>query len=391
MGILQRGSNGSIRFDRNELAGAFGDIGTDLPLLAGMILVAKLDSASALIMFGVMQVLTALWYRMPMPVQPLKAVAALVITRKISGTILFAGGLAIGVVMLVLTVTGLIGLLARIVPKTVVRGIQCGLGLQLSILALGDYIQTEGGKGYLLAIIAFLVTVALMGNRRHPPALYVIALGVAFALLFKLSGSDIWHSLGFRLPQFHVPTLQDALTGFVLLALPQIPLSLGNSILATRQIAQDLFPERSLTVRGISLTYSFMNLINPFFGGVPTCHGSGGMVGHYTFGGRTGGSVIIYGAIYLLMGLFFSSGFATLIEVFPKPILGVLLLFEGLALIVLIRDITESKTDLPIAILVGLAAVGLPYGYIIGLVAGTGLVYISRGGKWGLGRAGAIR
>src|SRR5205823_3212546 len=104
----------AIRFDRNELACAFGDIGTDLPLIVGVILAAKLDSASALILFGIMQILTALRYRMPMPVQPLKAMAAIVIAAngKIDGKVLFGAGLAIGVIMLFLTITGLIDWLA---------------------------------------------------------------------------------------------------------------------------------------------------------------------------------------------------------------------------------------------------------------------------------------
>src|SRR5438034_10475528 len=91
-------ARGAIRFDRNELAGAFGDIGTDLPLIVGIILAARLDSASALILFGIMQILTALRYRMPMPVQPLKAMAAIVIAAngKIGGDVLFGAGLAIG-------------------------------------------------------------------------------------------------------------------------------------------------------------------------------------------------------------------------------------------------------------------------------------------------------
>src|SRR5205823_12080891 len=110
--------------------------------------------------------------------------------------------------------------------------------------------------------------------------------------------------------------------------LPQIPLSLGNSILATRQIGEDLFPQTRLTVRKIGLTYSLMNLVNPFFSGIPTCHGSGGMVGHYTFGARTGGSVVIYGSIYLVLGVFFSHAFSTAVYLFPLPVLGVILLFE---------------------------------------------------------------
>jgi xanthine/uracil/vitamin C permease (AzgA family) len=371
-------SRGWIRFDRNEFAGAFGDIGTDLPLIIAMILVAGLDAASALIMFGVMQVFTGLRYGIPMPVQPLKAMATLVIAQKLSGGVLFGGGLAIGVIMLVLTVTGLIEWLARVVPKTVVRGIQFGLGLQLAMLAVRDYVPAEGAAGYVLAAVGFVITIVLLGNRRFPAALFVIALGVTYAFIFKVNFDVVWRGASFHLPQLRMVSRQDLLTGLIVLAVPQIPLSLGNSILATRQVAEDFFPERPLTIRQISFTYSIMNLVNPWFGGIPTCHGSGGMAGHYTFGARTGGSVIIYGCLYLSLGLFFSGCFAQLIQVFPKPILGVMLAFEGLAMLLLVRDIARSKTDLFIAILVGLMAAGLPYGYAIGLIVGTTLAYLWR-------------
>jgi xanthine/uracil/vitamin C permease (AzgA family) len=367
-----------IRFDRNELAGAFGDIGTDLPLIVGMALAAKLDGASVLILFGVMQILTALRYRIPMPVQPLKAMAALVISQKLAGPVLYGAGLAVGATMLVLSITGLVDWLARVVPKPVIRGIQFGLGIQLASLALKDYIQGDGIRGYWLAGVAFVLTILFLGNRRYPAALFVILLGAIYALVFKLSLPTIAQGIGFNLPQLHTPTWSDIATGFLVLALPQIPLSLGNSVLATRQITEDLFPEKRLTVRQISLTYSLMNLINPFFSGVPTCHGSGGMVGHYAFGGRTGGSVIIYGLLFLTLGLFFGAGFDQVVGVFPLPILGVLLLFEGLSLMLLVRDMADAKADLSIVILVGLMANGLPYGYAVGIVIGTALAYLVR-------------
>jgi Molybdate transporter of MFS superfamily len=373
-----RPARGGIRFDRNELAGAFGDIGTDLPLIVGVILAAHLDSASALILFGAMQILTALRYRMPMPVQPLKAVAALVIAQKLSGNILFGGGLAIGILMLLLAITGLIDLIARVVPKPVVRGIQFGLGLQLAMLALKDYVGAEGWIGYALAAIAFVLIVCLIGNRRYPAALFVIALGLAYAIVFKLNGPTLLHGIGFSLPHFYRPTSHDVLIGFLLLALPQIPLSIGNSVLATRQISEDLFPERRITARKISLTYSLMNLINPFVGGIPTCHGSGGMMGHYAFGGRTGGSVILYGSFYLILGLFFSGSFAHVLQVFPLPILGVLLLVEATRIMLLIRDTVDAKAEFSIAVLVGLIAAGLPYGYLVGMCIGTILYYVAR-------------
>lgn len=365
-----------IRFDRNEFSGAFGDIGTDLPLLIGMILAAGLDSASVLIVYGVMQICTGWYYRMPMPVQPLKAVAVLVISQKIGGQTLIGAGLAIGVIMMIFAQTGLIEWIARVVPKCVIRGVQFGLGLQLASLALKDYVRAEAAIGYYLAGAAFILTLLLLGNRRYPPALLIILLGGAYAFLFKLDLTALTHSFGVRLPLFSAPSLRDVWTGFLLLALPQIPLSIGNSILATSQITRDLFPERSLSVRSIGRTYALMNLVNPFLSGVPTCHGSGGMAGHYTFGARTGGSVIIYGAIYLLFGLFFSKGFAQLVQVFPLPILGVILVFEALALLLLVRDLGSNRNELAIAFMVALMVNGLPYGYVFGLVAGTATFYL---------------
>ncbi|MGY3090680.1 MFS superfamily sulfate permease-like transporter [Hymenobacter sp. UYAg731] len=376
-----------IRFDRNELAGAFGDLGTDLPLLIGVIAASGIDSASVLILFGLMQVFTGLWYRMPMPVQPLKAFAALVIAQKIPGRVIFGGGLAIGISMFFLSITGLIDVLARLVPKAVVRGIQFGLALQLATLALTKYVGADGAAGYALAAAAFAVTVVLFGNRRWPAALIVIALGVAYALVFKLDLATAQRAVGLHLPTWHLPQSQDILTGAVLLALPQIPLSLGNSILATKQVAQDLFPEREpLTIRKISFTYALMNLVNPFFGGFPVCHGSGGMVGHYAFGARTGGSVVIYGSIFLVMGLFFSQGFAEVVQIFPLPVLGVLLLFEALSLATLLRDVSTSRADLLVALLVGLLCAGLPYGYLVGLIVGTAIYYAMQRGWVGLGK-----
>jgi MFS superfamily sulfate permease-like transporter len=184
------------------------------------------------------------------------------------------------------------------------------------------------------------------------------------------------HGFGVKLPVFHVPAWHDILTGFVLLAIPQIPLSLGNSILATRQVAEDLFPERAVTVQKISSTYSIMNIVNPFFGGIPTCHGSGGIAGHHAFGGRTGGSVIIYGSIYLTLGLFFSGGFGKAVNLFPLPVLGIILLFEAVALMRLVRDTSAVPGDFAIVILVGLICFGVPYGYVVGLVVGTAIYYL---------------
>ncbi len=365
---------GKIRFDRNEFAGSFGDIGTDFPLIVSLIAVCGLDPASVLVMFGAMQVLTGLTYGIPMPVQPLKAMSVIMITQKLGGDILHAAGLVIGIIMLILSCTGLLNWIARIIPKCVVRGIQFGLGCQLALLAVKDYVPADGAWGYVLAAIAFFVILLFWGNRRYPAALFVIALGIVYAIFLQLNLKILWEGVGFHAPRWHVPDTSDMLQGFFLLALPQLSLSLGNSILATKQIAQDYFPEKNLTVNKIGRTYAFMNLVAPFFSGIPVCHGSGGMAGHYSFGARTGGSVMIYGTLYLILGFFLSGVFGQIVNIFPKPILGIILFIEGTALVRLIKDVSAVPAEWIIAVMVGLMAIGLPYGYFVAMIVGT-LVY----------------
>lgn len=369
-----------IRFDRNEFSGAFGDIGTDLPLIVGMILAVGLDSASVFIMFGLLQIATGLIYRLPMPVQPLKAMAVLVITEKIGGEVLYGAGIAIGMVMLVLTLTGALGALARLVPLCAVRGIQFGLGLSLASLALKDYVRAEGTEGYIIAALAFIIMLALLGNRRVPGGLILIMLGAAFALLFRVDLAQLAGSASIALPRPHAPQWEHIWTGLLVLALPQLPLSLSNSVIATNQTITDLFPQRRISIRRIGLTYSAMNLIVPWFSGIPVCHGCGGLAGHYAFGGRTGGSVIIYGSIYLVIGLLLSRSLEQVLQVFPRPILGVVLLFEAVTLLLFLRDQAGDRKALMIALLTAMIAFSLPQGYVIGLLAGSAMWYLSRRG-----------
>jgi len=365
-----------IKLNLNEASGAFGDIGTDLPLIVGMLMATNLEAANVLVVYGVLQILTALVYGIPMPVQPLKAVAMIVITQKVTATVIWGGGLAIGFLMLIITVTGLTAWLGKVIPKTVVRGIQLGLGIQLTLLAFKDYIPSDGTTGYIFAGIGFLIGIILIGNKKYPPALLILATGLIYLFIFnpgKVNGISI------NIPHFNLPALtwDDLLTGFLILSLPQIPLSLGNSVFATKQLANDYFPEKKITFTKIGLTYSIMNLVSPLFGSIPVCHGSGGIAGHYTFGGRTGGSTLIYGIFFIMLGIFFSGSDASNLLLFPKPVLGVILIFEGVALMLLVKDIITEKRMFFIAVIVAVCANGLPNGYLIGMLIGIALYYLS--------------
>ncbi|MCK6530636.1 putative sulfate/molybdate transporter [Myxococcota bacterium] len=368
-----------LRFDRHELSGAFGDIGTDLPLLLAMIPAAGLDAGSVFVLFGLAQVLTGVAYGLPMPMQPLKAMAVIVIAQQISADVLFGAGLAIGAVMLGLTVTGLLQWLVRVIPRCVVRGVQLGLALSLGQLALKQYVPAAGASGFVLAAVCFVILASLLGNRRVPAALPVIGLGVVVALASGIDTAAITAGVGLHLPSPRVPEWTDVVTGFVVLALPQLPLSISNSVIATHRTLADLFPERSVTVRKIGATYGIVNLVLPFLGGVPLCHGCGGLAGHHAFGGRTGGSVAIYGGLFLLIGLFFGGAASEVVRLFPLPLLGVVLLFEAVALGSLVGDIAGSRRELTIALVVALCALGLPQGYVVGLIVGVALYHAGVG------------
>jgi len=364
--------NSPLSFSRHEIAGAFGDLGTDLPLLVGVVLATGMDAPAAFVAFGILQILSGVAYRLPMPVQPLKAMAAIAIAGKIAPPLLAAGGLIVGVTMLLLANTGALEWIARTVPKAVVRGIQVGLGIQLLTLAVTRFLPSGGTSGWILGAVALGVIAAMRHNRHIPAGLVVLALGLGYAAVtWPANLAGPW---GFHLPTLpsRWPTGDEFARAALLLALPQIALSLGNSVLATRQVVADFFPEREpLTVQRIGTTYGVMNLVAAPLGGLPVCHGSGGIVGHYIFGARTGGSAIIYGTALLFAGLFLVGDPAAFQRLVPGPVLGALLFVEALAVLALVRDLWPMRSAFALAIACGLTAAYAPYGYALALVGGT--------------------
>lgn len=370
-----------IALNRYELAGAFGDLGTDLPLIMGMIAINQLDPASTFVIFGLLQVATGLFYGLPMPVQPLKAIATIMITTGARKELMYGAGLVLGITMVGLSISGLITRIASLTPGCVVRGIQFGLGMNLMLVAMG-YMGKMGWIGWLLSLVGVLFVLSFEGNRRLPSALILIALGLLVAWLLDFRSDVVVGGLTFSIPALHRPSASDMLEGALLLALPQIPLSIANSLIATSRLAADLFPDRKPPGVGrLALTYGVMNVVAPFFSGIPVCHGCGGLAGHHRFGARTGGSVVIYGTLYLVLGGLFAPVVQEAVKIFPFPILGVLLFFEGFALVRLVWHLAKSQDELLVALLVGAVIVGLPYGYVVGMIGGTLLFHLLRKGK----------
>lgn len=360
-----------LRFNRREFAGAFGDIGTSLPIIVAILSATSLNGTGVLVTFGLAQIITGLFYGLPMPVQPLKAMAVIVIAGQVPGGLLPLAGLLIGLLMLGLAASGALDWLSRVIPLCVVRGVQAGLGLSLARTATGLIAREPGVWGWSAAIATLVALGLLRRHPRLPGALLVAGAALVWAALYRVDWGVVGPGLGLTIP-VPPPWPWDQWTAaLTLLVLPQLPLSLSNSLIATRQTVRDLFPGRVFTLRTIGLTYAGLNLLAPWLGGIPVCHGCGGLAGYYALGARTGGAVVIYGALWVIVGLFASGAFLTLAQAFPPAILGAVLLFEAAVLVLLLRDQQTAPAGLALAAVVALLCCFAPQGYLTGLVAGV--------------------
>jgi len=363
-----------IKFEKNELSGAFGDIGLSIPLILGMIFSSDLNPSNVFIIFGFLLVFSGIFYGIPMPVQPLKAIAIITITKKLNSEVIYGGGFTIGLLMLIFTLTNVLKIIFKIIPKSVIRGIQIGLGIQLLITSFKEFILADGFEGLILASTLLPLNFFLISSKKYPPGLILIPIGLLYALIFKLNLKEFSANLNLNLPSF-INLNFDILNGFLILTLAQLPLSIANSIIATYQSAKDLFPDKNITINKLGFTYSIMNIVSPFFGGIPVCHGVSGLIGQFTFGARTGGAPFIYGILLILIGLFISNKYIIL-KIFPLPILGIILFVEGFMLIYLSRDIIKNKFNFFIAVLTSFLIVISNYGYLLGTIVGVLLSYL---------------
>ena len=175
----------------------------------------------------------------------------------------------------------------------------------------------------------------------------------------------------FRIPEFTFARMSwsDFVVGSVVLAIPQIPLTIGNAVIAIRAENNELFPDRPVTDRMMAISQGVMNLVSAPFGGIPLCHGAGGMAGHVRFGARTGGSLVMLGAIMMTLALFFSHSVGLLFQVFPKAVLGVILFFAGTELAITTKDVGSKKEDVYVMLVVaGLAMWNMGAAFLAGVV-----------------------
>lgn len=366
----------AYRFNRVELAGAFGDLGTLLPIVLGMILINGLSTTSVFLSFGVFYLVTGFYYRLPVPVQPLKAVAAIAIANPhiVTESVISASGIIFGLILLFLPLSGTMDRIARLFSQPVIRGIQLALGLiflkkgiELIVtekLFLSDTIGNYAGYhvNLVLGLLVFGMVLLLLNNKKTPAALAALTVGIFVGLIF----GDIQNrtlAIGPTGIRFILPSPDDFYTAFFMLILPQIPLTIGNACVGTADTCRSLFPGNPFILKAtadrFALSMGIVNLPAAFIGAIPMCHGTGGLAAHYRFEARTGGAPMMIGVVFIFLTLVLGELGLTILALIPNSVLGVLLVFAGLELCPLVRSL-QTNEEFFVALLIAGIALTVP-------------------------------
>ena len=316
-----------------EWAGAFGDLGTLIPFAIAYITLVDIEPSSLLFVIGVSQIIVGLYYKTPFPVQPMKAIGAIATTQAaqtlvITSNTVIAAGLATGIIWIFLGITGLASKLAKIISRPITLGIILGLGIAFMLDGI-ERISTD----WLIGAIGLFGTLLLLTNKRFPAMIMLLVFGAIISLAQDPHLVNEFKNIQFNIqtPDFswHKITFNDFVIGTLFLALPQLPMTLGNAIVAIKEENNRLFPDRPITENKVAVSTGIMNTFSSLFSGIPLCHGAGGRAGHVRFGASTGGATVIIGTILLFLALILGDSISVLFKIFPTSILGIILFLTG--------------------------------------------------------------
>jgi SulP family sulfate permease len=393
----------SYKLDRWELAGSLGDLGTILPLALGMIMINGLSPLGLFFSVGFYYILSGIYFKVTTPVEPIKVIGAYAIATGVSASQILASGAIMAVFLLIIGSTRAISFVGRYIPKSVIRGIQLTTGVLLISqgvrLMLGTskfqllrqvaepYLAYQSlgplSLGVLIGVIGGVITLLLLDNKRVPAGLIIVLAGLTIGLLLgKHDELDKLH-LGFSVPRFlpfGIPSVDDFTAALLVLAIPQLPMTLGNAVFATTDLSNEYFGEASkrVTYRSLCISMALANLGSFLLGGMPMCHGAGGLAARFRFGARTAGSNLMIGIIFIFLSIFLKGHSLSIFCLLPLSALGVLLLFAGSQLTLTILDVKKRK-DLFVTIMI--LGITLASNLAIGFIMGIALAYVLRSNR----------
>ncbi|KAK0517398.1 hypothetical protein JMJ35_000553 [Cladonia borealis] len=334
-----------LRSPLSEISGSLGDLGTLLPILIALSLNNSISLSSTLVFSGLANIYTGVLFGIPLPVQPMKAIAAVALARNFSKEEIASAGIFVAGAIGVLSLTGLVRWFTNRIPIPVVKGIQLGTGLSLILSAGNLYPSSISSSSASLLnaavlLICFLALLASSAFRRIPYALIILLLGIIFVgftdLISDGPGAEGYSIPHFKFwhPQAFVPSWYSFQKGLLEAGIGQLPLTTLNSVIAVAFLAQDLLPEvKAPSTTALGLSVMGINLVGCWFGAMPVCHGSGGLAAQYRFGARSGASIILLGLVKLVLGLFASEIALHIFIKFPSVLLCILVIAAGLELV----------------------------------------------------------
>jgi len=382
------------RFDRMEIAGSLGDLGTLLPIAIGMILINGLNPMGMLFSIGIYYILSGIYFGITVPVQPMKVIGAYAIATAMTPSQVLASAALMGLFLLIIGGTNAITLIGKYTPKPVVRGVQVSTGTLL--MAQGVKFMIGSSKfqmlrqmaepyltiqhigpipvGIVIGIAGGVLTLLLLENRKFPAGLVVILGGIFLGLVLGTHEGFDKLNIGIYFPEllpFGLPAGADFTFAFFALVLPQLPMTIGNAVIANADLSHEYFGKDStkVTYRALTLSMALANLLSFVVGGMPLCHGAGGLAAHYRFGARTAGSNLMIGILFMALAVFLGIHALSVVYLLPMAILGVLLIFAGGQLALTIIDM-KTRKDLFVSLLIlGITlASNLAVGFLVGIV-----------------------
>jgi SulP family sulfate permease len=305
-----------------DISGAFADGGILFPLL---VLLCLQGSFSAPVLFGTagLAYLVSGWFfKIPMAVQPLKAIAIAAVAMGASGSEIRLSGALLGVFCLLLIFAD-VNQLAKRIPHSLVQSVQLGLGVVLVIQGVSIFSRSSWehiGAAFVLSLVILLFS-------SRPLLGWIASIGLVVGFIFPSIVSQ---------PVVHALAASHGMRVLTILALvfPQMALTLTNSVVATADVARRYYARGQdssrVTERNLLVSIGIGNLLSACVGGLPYCHGSGGVTAHYRGGARSSFSNAVIGVFLLGIAAYtVFSGRAVIVVGYPDFVLASLLIAVG--------------------------------------------------------------